>query len=575
MKVQGEAAHANMKRLTTHALGSLVVIVCAALAVTPVIIGGVPAGADLEYHLRFASCYHEALRAGDLGPGWLPEANLGYGDVYLRFYPPALSYLLAAARAILGDWHAATTLTLTAITMVGALGAYAWATSLSASRRAAVCAGVLYAFAPYRLTEIYQASLLAEYAAGAALPFSFFFAERLNRKRSWFDAAGLAAAHSALILTHLPQAIIGTAALCLYVLLLQRRRELSGGRVGAFLVAGGLAAAATSFYWTTVVVELPWIHNSYLPQDPYYDYRLNFLFSPFAVTNLNTWFANAIGLATLGCCLPAIVLLSSGRRPTANHRSLWAAIVVFFFALLMVTDLSRPLWRTIPKLPEVQFPFRWLSVVSLAGAGVVAQSAFYWTEKARGRRWRPLDSLVVGGFLLASSFTLHQVVLRATYLSGPELEDKRATSLSAVNFKKWLPVWAEEMGKINYFAARVDAGARSVAVDVWAPERRRFAVGAAEEPTDVRVHTFYYPHWAAEARGQSLPVKPAADGTLTVTAPAAPVSVDLFFREPPRVYVFRIVSCAAWLVILCLLVAGAYLRRRQNSDEAPLILKAG
>lgn len=60
----------------------------------PIIIWGIPLGADLKNHYRFAVSFHDSIQAGNLYPGWLAETNNGYGDARFRLYPPGLYYLL-------------------------------------------------------------------------------------------------------------------------------------------------------------------------------------------------------------------------------------------------------------------------------------------------------------------------------------------------------------------------------------------------------------------------------------------------------------------------------------------------
>src|SRR4030095_12399966 len=119
--------------------------------------------------------------------------------------------------------------------------------------------------------------------------------------------------------------------------------------------------AASSFFWVRMVSELSWIKGSSVDARAYYDYRLNFLFSPDALTNVNTWYANLLALMTIAFLLPAIVLLWK-RNATGRYI---APFAVTIFAGFMSVPLSKPLWAIIPKLSEVQFPWRWLVVVSV------------------------------------------------------------------------------------------------------------------------------------------------------------------------------------------------------------------
>ncbi len=111
-------------------------VVAAFLTIVPAIVWGIPSNLDLTNHFRFALPFYDAIAAGDLYPGWLAESNGGYGDPSFRFYPPALYYLLAAARFVIGNWYGATLVVFVMVSIAGALGMYFWARSiLSSSER--------------------------------------------------------------------------------------------------------------------------------------------------------------------------------------------------------------------------------------------------------------------------------------------------------------------------------------------------------------------------------------------------------------------------------------------------------
>jgi uncharacterized membrane protein len=83
-------------------------VVASFAAIVPAILWGIPSNLDLTNHFRFTLPFYDAIAAGDLYPGWLAESNGGYGDPSFRFYPPALYYLLALARLVIGNWYGAT-----------------------------------------------------------------------------------------------------------------------------------------------------------------------------------------------------------------------------------------------------------------------------------------------------------------------------------------------------------------------------------------------------------------------------------------------------------------------------------
>ena len=75
---------------------AFLVAIAAVLAVLPIMILGIPNGAVLPNHLRFALPFYEALQSGHLHPGWLAESNYGLGDLRFMLCPPGLYYLLSA-----------------------------------------------------------------------------------------------------------------------------------------------------------------------------------------------------------------------------------------------------------------------------------------------------------------------------------------------------------------------------------------------------------------------------------------------------------------------------------------------
>src|ERR1051325_3331544 len=183
----------------------------------PAIVWGIPSNIDLTNHFRFALPFHDAIAAGDLYPSWLAESNGGYGDPSFRFYPPAFYYLLAAARFVIGNWYGATLVAYVAVSLISGLGMYFWAKSILPSSTA-MWASFFYALAPYHLNQLYQATLLAEWAGSAVLPFVFGFLERVCERGKPKDIAGLAATYGLLLFTHLPLAVIASLALPVYAL---------------------------------------------------------------------------------------------------------------------------------------------------------------------------------------------------------------------------------------------------------------------------------------------------------------------------------------------------------------------
>src|SRR5438067_4887916 len=270
----------------------IVLALVAAATMAPMLIWGIPSNRDLSNHFRFALPFYDALRSGRFYPGWLADANHGFGDASFRFYPPALYYLLGLTRTLAGNWYAATIITFSALSVMGAVGIYFWAREFGSSEMA-MWAGILYSVAPYHLNQFFQAVMLAEFAGAAVLPFAFAFTERVCQRRRKRDVAGLAAAYALLVLTHLPLAVIGSIALAFYALLRVDRKKITS-TIAALAASVALGLAASACYWTTMVSELNWIRADNVNPLPGQDYHDNFVLSTFSTDQVNVWWMNIL-----------------------------------------------------------------------------------------------------------------------------------------------------------------------------------------------------------------------------------------------------------------------------------------
>jgi uncharacterized membrane protein (UPF0136 family) len=457
-----------------------------------------------------------------------------------------LYYLLAATRLVTGNWYYAAICAFGILTLIGGLGAYWWARDFC-QPKIALFAGLLYLIAPYHLNELYQASFLAEYAAGAVLPFTFMFVDRICRRRKAMDIAGLSASYALLLLTHLPLAVIGSIALLIYALIrLERTSWVPNVLRLGFSVGLGLAASVC--FWGTMLAELKWIKGSSIAPNPYYDYRLNFVFSPASLTNLNNWFANLLGFGMIAFLLPAFLM--TRRLFRSRDRGIKSMLALSFLSFLMATSLSYPLWRVIPKLSEVQFPWRWLAITSLTGSVLLALSLPDWFASMR-QNFQPRKLAVALVFVLSLCYVGTIVLDNGVCLKRPAFEAMLKDIPGSVSYKDWTPVTASDLLHIQKLQAKVEAGDRAVSITSWETHHRTFHVAAGTE-VNARVWTYYYPHWKAFAGDQALPVNAAEDGSIQIALPPEAADVDIVFQEPKRTQIISKVSLIAWFAIALL-----------------------
>lgn len=568
--MSSEVTHINTPGLSSITASSsrnnlLWVIAVSALLIGPALIYGVPSNVDLVNHFRFILPFYDALSGGNFYPSWLAESNSGYGDASFRFYPPGTYYVLALSRLVVGNWYGASIVTIAGLFILGGIGVYLWAREYVSSQHA-MWAGILYGFAPYHINQIYQAFLLAEFAASAILPFVFAFAARICSRRRPFDIAGLAASYALLVLTHLPTTVISSIALGIYVLASLKPKERFKTLV-CFAPALFLGLAASAFYWLQMVRELSWIRADNVQPDPSVYYGRNFLFSSLSPDNPNVWWVGILLLSTAAMFWPGLAALRGvSEKDTLNKN---APIILLLFTVFMATPLSRPVWYLIWPLQATQFPWRWLALTSMAAPVVFAMAIPFWTRMWKTNK-RPFVLIAIGTMAMSFAFSAAHIVREGEYFNRNDLEKRLAAIPGSKGVSQWWPIWVKE--PVKEMTTPVEAGNRVVSIKSWQPERRVFDVGPGEAH-EVRAATFYYPLWVAIGNGRNLATQPAEDGALLISLPAESTTVELVFREPTRTRVSGIASIIGWTIIGLILIFGWFKRTsndRKFSDSSQI-----
>ncbi len=533
------------------AFAIIAIVVASGLLVLPIALVGIPENYDLPQHLRFAHSYFETFSNGSIFPAWAANDNLGFGSVGIRFYPP-LTYLpIAIAQFVTGSTYDSLWLSVLFWMIVGGIGTYTLAREMLPVWYA-LFAALLYAIVPYHLVQVYQAFLLAEFAASAILPFCFLFAYRTVRYGSVSQTLLFAVTIALLIISHIPSTIIGSLSLGVFIAALLERGKLVGRilRIGAAFVLG---LAATSFYWVRMVTELGWLkHNTReFYGEGYYNYATYFF--PMFVNGGEAygprflWLWDIIIVITLFLLVPGIILtIVRWKKGSTSDRPMIAFILAALFAFFMMSLLSAPLWDNFLVLQKLQFPWRWLAVASL-GVSMAFVMAVYDIYSRSKRLTRPLAYSLTMVLTAVFVFDLTQAIIPSAPVPRGEFNKRLETLDSEAGCECWWPIWASRGALEN--DVPVDSGSRVTEIFEWQPTRRSFTVAAGESET-IRVATFYYPHWRAKTDGEPTAIWPDHKGAIEIGVGRHPTTVTLEFIEPDIVIYSRYFSPVVWILIL-------------------------
>ncbi|RPI58056.1 MAG: hypothetical protein EHM56_02720, partial [Chloroflexi bacterium] len=340
-------------------------------ALVPLVRPGFFESHDGVFHVYRLAALDRAVRAGVLYPRWFPEFAFGYGHPVLNFYGP-LSYYWGLPFTLLGAGEVlATKLVLATGLVASALGLYAFA-RLYLGRLPALVAGVLYAYLPYHLLDLYVRGAVAEFLAFVWFPLILLAFHRLlaetegRRWLTWLAMAGLSLA--ALVLTHSLSAFIFAPVLAAY-LLFRLATRLEGRPLGRLLLALVLAAALSAFYWLPVLAESQYVGLASGTSEGYQRHflslgdlvSLDLAYGYEArdpVTFPLGWVQGLVLLAAL-----ALPFLRPGRRPALFF------LAVALASAWMLTTTSQAVWVALEQgLAFLQYPWRFQALTVLATA---------------------------------------------------------------------------------------------------------------------------------------------------------------------------------------------------------------
>lgn len=540
----------------------------AALAATaPLMLHGISCGHDFDFHIDSWIEVARQWKEGIGWPHWHVSANFGAGEPRFVFYPP-LSWMLGAVLGTLFGWNAAPAVYIFVSLFAAAASMYLLAREYAEPRAAAIAAA-LYATNPYALFVVYERAAYSELLAAAWMPLIILYA--LGRR---VDVRPLALAVALCWLTNGPAGVMATYVVAILLLLrLLAERDWSNALRGGAAIALGIALSA--FYLWPAAVERRWIQiQNALADDARPD--ASFLFGH-AGTGLHIVVLHAASwLAVILFVTAAVSYSLAGRQRRAGNHLAVPAILLGILLLLML-PVSAFLWHHAPQLAFLQFPWRFLVVVS----GLTALGIAVALSRAGRYAWL---ALLLAAISIAASYPHFRQTcdeedavpaqLDAIAGRGVEGSDEYSPQNSDTSdLVSGLPyAWLAE--DANDPPPKVDDTAR-ISVREWSTEDRRMIV-RADRSEYLIVRLMDFPAWRLRLDGRETGQKNSKppeeeqrdDGFIAVRVDEGVSRIEFVYREPQDEKTGRIISLAALVVLLMMSLWNMRASRSAHSGIA-------
>ncbi len=420
-------------------------------------------------------------------------------------------------------------------------GAFVWLTLIIAgismwkfagqwlSPTQAIAAALFFAANPYHLSVIYYRSAFAELLASALFPLMLLGTFGVLRSE-WRRVPLLAFAFAAIWLSNAPAGVIATYSLALSLTVgCIVGRTIRPWILGGLSMLAGLGVAALYLipaWWEQRWVQIAQaVSTAYNPEE-------NFLF-----TRVNdpefiqfNWKISAVALALILFTGVGVALSFKQRR--AWPKVWWTLTVLSIACAILMLPPSAWLWRHLPKLRFLQFPWRWLLVLSFAFAFLAAAAG---DLKRRVIWWAILITAIcvtgvtIGGDTSWSSEDVSSVVEDISAGRGYDgIEGFGPIAAKVDELDDELPF----VGEYDPSSGDIDEPEEGQVNTVrWSAESKVIDV-KNDEPVTLALKLLNYPAWQVQVDGNSFTGSQTTQtGQLLVPLTAGSHHVEVEFRR--------------------------------------------
>lgn len=311
-----------------------------------------------------------------------------------------------------------------------------------------------------------------------------------------------------------------------------------------------------------MLAEKKWIKPKELL---YFGYSSTFLFR---VTALESDVFQICLCALLLIQVVTLGYLYKTRRGSVMTSSTWASVALV--AVAMATPISFLVWRGLPQLRYVQFPWRWLAFL-----GVVFALALSEIDKPSRRRLICILCLVpqLATFIEVRDF-VDPVHLTCSWKS-PRFADFEKEVMSggyrgrpeyAPQAARKLPVRHLELPRFAGLDSHTPLDIQQIE---WGPGKKVFET-TSEQVAWVRMSVYAYPYWEALADGwQRLEISNDGDGYLLIHCPPGHHRITVCFCANSALR--RVAAWVSLIALLSLMLLYGWTMRKVMLNGKPLI----
>jgi len=501
--------------------------------------------------IRLADMFR-SLRDFQIPVRYSSELNFGYGYPLFNFAYP-LPYYLGVLIHFLGFGFVNTIKVLFAGSVIfSALFMFLASKLLWKNTWAGIISAILYIYFPYRMVDLYVRGSIGESLSFILFPLLFFLAIKLINKSSFLLIGGIAVFVASLIMTHNIMTVLFMPLYIIFALvqaILKNKKAIKG-----FLLSIILGFGLSAFFWVPALFEKSNILLSQIPiadRSLYFVKLEQFIFPSwgYGVPIDSNGFSYQLGLVHLAIfiivALSLLFIVIKSKKYFKEYSVKIACMLTIctaFFIFLLFKP-SEFLWRNIPLLSEINYPWIALGILGF----LISILAGFLSKQDLGK-------YVVVFFGVVTISIVLPYAKPQRYINNPDsyylTNDATTTSSNEL-----MPLWVKKM-PLQRASSKVeiikgDVNMQNVSFN---SKQINFYVNALSQ-SRVRINRIYYPGWKIYVDGVSVPISYSNErGVMDVFVSFGGHAVHAKFGETPLRLISDIISLSSFIILLFFII---------------------
>jgi len=425
----------------------------------------------------------KCLKDGQIPCRWTPDLGYGYGYPLFNFYPP-LPYFVGQIYRILG-FSFTQTVKLTAATQFFAAG---FAMYLLASTFFGSLGGLLsaafFVYAPYHSINVYIRGAMNEAWASVFFPLILLFIYKIiaNKKGNnvlllALSIAGLMLSHNPMVITFAPFAAVWAIYWLYKNKLLKTPKPYLELVKSAFLSLGFVAFYTLPVLFETKYVQIESMFINYYSYSSHFVSLKQMFISSFWGDGPSVWGPNdgmpfMVGYLHWIIPLLLFIYLLYKKNFSPKVKIFYFSFLSALFTCFLVHERSTFIWKLIPTIQKIQFPWRFLNHSAFffsLSVGIIPSIFFI-----KNRKYQQYFVAILLALLLIFNLKYFKPVT-----SGPITDEQKLSGLA----------WQNQItsGIYDYLPKTAPKGALSVArfpVDEIDPPLAKYQITGTKHGTD-------------------------------------------------------------------------------------------